>query len=570
MKIWLIVFSLWMALTAAIAQEPEPASLVYTHLGTFSKDVLRVHDDAYLGLDAAKLLGWSVRVNDGEADIQAEGRRLLVVVRTFGGKPYLPLMPALNQLGADAMWGSDGNRLIVTGLIRNFEVIGNTVKFDTTLAVRPKVFRLANPDRLVIDLAGGKFASAGRIAVPKEIRLGQYDPSTARIVVERPDVASVDLSLPASSRFFSLNFGDVVLSKAPATGPTPNDVIKNPLPLDPDTPQITPPDPTKLPDDPPVSKRPEDPVHPPMERPTGTAMPRLGSAQISGEGSQAMIIRFPLSGPAPMMPSPDYISPTELAITFPGVIASQSRIAPGSSFLRSVTIEPQAISGARIVLDFSRPIGYTLGLTKTHLELRLVVPRVSDGKLSGKRIVVDAGHGGTDSGARAPDKSMTEKNVTLLIAKELARELSEEGVAVIMTRADDRFISLGERAAIANRERADLFVSVHINSNATANSRSGTITFYHKNDPIGVLLAECIQSELAKVNKLPDIGIWSDTRIYKSGFSVLRNTKMPGVLLELAFINHRSDRARMADPDWRKGVATAVVRGLKVFVGDNG
>jgi len=193
---------------------------------------------------------------------------------------------------------------------------------------------------------------------------------------------------------------------------------------------------------------------------------------------------------------------------------------------------------------------------------------VGNGKLAGKIVVVDPGHGGHDSGAKSPDGGYQEKNLTLKIGKYLSDKLASEGATVIMTRKTDVFIELTERAAIANRNNADFFISVHINSSSQNSTTSGTITFYHNQDPIKQLLADCIQREIAKVSKLRSIGTWSDTRIYQSGFSVLRNSKMPGVLVECGFINRSVDLKRMVTDDFQRAAAAAIVKGIKVYLGD--
>ena len=153
-------------------------------------------------------------------------------------------------------------------------------------------------------------------------------------------------------------------------------------------------------------------------------------------------------------------------------------------------------------------------------------------------------------------------------AKLIAERLMAEGATVIMTRSTDVFISLNKRAQIANSSGADFFISSHINSTGGAATQSGTITFHHKGNALGKQLATCIQNEIAKVNKLPNKGVWSDGKIYQNGFAVLRQTTMPGVLLELGFINHPKDRARMVTEEFQQSVAAAVVRGMKVFLGD--
>jgi len=70
------------------------------------------------------------------------------------------------------------------------------------------------------------------------------------------------------------------------------------------------------------------------------------------------------------------------------------------------------------------------------------------------------------------------------------------------------------------------------------------------------------------VTGLPNIGVWSDKRIYRTGFAVLRQTKMPGILVEFGFVNHVYDRARLVRPDFAPKAADAIVRGVKDFFAD--
>ncbi|MBV6489996.1 MAG: N-acetylmuramoyl-L-alanine amidase LytC [Fimbriimonadaceae bacterium] len=213
-----------------------------------------------------------------------------------------------------------------------------------------------------------------------------------------------------------------------------------------------------------------------------------------------------------------------------------------------------------------------MGLQLAHepdgIHLTLIKPNVGDGKLAGKVVVVDAGHGGHDTGARSPDKKLNEKDLALAIASVTAKRLSEQGATVVLTRKGDQFIALKERSEIANRNGAHFFLSVHINSNQVANSSTGGITFYHQQDPVGMLLADCIQGEIAKVSGLPNLGTWSDRRIYETGFAVLRYAKMPAVLIEMGFINNAKDRARMSTADFKEKVAGAIVQGLRAYLGD--
>jgi N-acetylmuramoyl-L-alanine amidase len=261
--------------------------------------------------------------------------------------------------------------------------------------------------------------------------------------------------------------------------------------------------------------------------------------------------------------------PKILEIVLPGAaltLRPDFKVASGSITAVSTREE----NGATVlVLGLARPMGVELSNEGRNLMIQLLKPKVGDGRLAGKIVVVDAGHGGEDSGAKSPAKDVFEKTLTLAIAKKLSAELGAEGATVIMTRKTDVFIPLKERANIANRNQADMFVSVHINSNGGSGSSTGGITFYHNHNPICQLLADCIQREIAKVSQIPSIGTWSDTKIYPSGFSVLRNTTMPAVLIEMGFINTARDRRRMVTEDFHNSVARAIVKGLRTYLGDD-
>ena len=106
-----------------------------------------------------------------------------------------------------------------------------------------------------------------------------------------------------------------------------------------------------------------------------------------------------------------------------------------------------------------------------------------------KLICIDAGHGGSDSGASG--NGVIEKNITLKIALRLGEILKQQGFSILFTRANDQFIGLGERCQKANNNLADLFISIHVNSAANPNARGTETLCYSKN-----LIAEIIQKYL--------------------------------------------------------------------------
>jgi N-acetylmuramoyl-L-alanine amidase len=83
-----------------------------------------------------------------------------------------------------------------------------------------------------------------------------------------------------------------------------------------------------------------------------------------------------------------------------------------------------------------------------------------------------------------------------------------------------------------------------------------------------MVLAQCIQREIAKVSGIANDGAKSDGVIYRTGFSVLRNTQMPGVLLEMGFVDSARDRRRIVTDEFRDAITSAVVKGIKEYLGD--
>ena len=230
--------------------------------------------------------------------------------------------------------------------------------------------------------------------------------------------------------------------------------------------------------------------------------------------------------------------------------------------------EPGLPPMTRIVLDTARVVGYRIDQTNDKISLDLILPRNATGALSDKIIVVDAGHGGDKPGAdgRGGGSVVYEKNVTLAIALKLRDALEAAGARVIMTRDRDVDISLTGRTDLANNVGADLFISIHNDSNGAANSASGTSTYYHMQDASSRALATCVQEAVMNVTGLPSRGVLSDSVMYQSGFAVLRQTTMPAVLCEVAYINNVKDRRKLTDEGFQQRVAQAMCDGLRRYV----
>ncbi len=181
--------------------------------------------------------------------------------------------------------------------------------------------------------------------------------------------------------------------------------------------------------------------------------------------------------------------------------------------------------------------------------------RVNGPSLRGLTIVVDAGHGGGDTGARG--RFSLEKDHTLDISRRLKSNLQARGATVLMTRDRDVKPELQDRVSFANARRADLFVSVHINASPNPAS-SGTQTFYYTANSQS--LAREVQKELQKATGRPNRGIT------QRRFVVVRYTNMPSILTETAFISNPKEEALLRDPNFRERVARGIAQGLANYV----
>lgn len=170
------------------------------------------------------------------------------------------------------------------------------------------------------------------------------------------------------------------------------------------------------------------------------------------------------------------------------------------------------------------------------------------------KICIDPGHGGKDPGA--VNGNYQEKNFNLDIAKKLAFFLeSENEFEIIFTRTEDIYVSLDDRCSIANKNKCDIFVSIHINS-ATNTSANGieTLCFGEFQDRN---LAKYIQKALITVTKAKDRGVKHTNMLY-----VITNTKMPAVLVEAGFLSNREDLESLIDDFYLDKIAGAIAVGI--------
>jgi len=195
------------------------------------------------------------------------------------------------------------------------------------------------------------------------------------------------------------------------------------------------------------------------------------------------------------------------------------------------------------------------------------IPIVLPKAINGMLVIVDPGHGGKDSGAPGVN-NLFEKNLNLQIAFKLRDELIAAGAKPIMTRTDDTFIPLADRSQLGIDNKAAIFVSIHCDSGSTVNDNKGARVYYHSNDSVSKTLASIIASHIAdSSNGLASDGTRSDyVRFPGVGYSVLRLSPEPAVLVECGYINNDHDAALLVNPDIQDSIAKAIVAGISDFI----
>jgi N-acetylmuramoyl-L-alanine amidase len=214
-------------------------------------------------------------------------------------------------------------------------------------------------------------------------------------------------------------------------------------------------------------------------------------------------------------------------------------------------------------------------------------------------VVVDAGHGGRDPGARSVSGEMVEKDLTLALARELRDDLVKRGrVRVAMTRNDDRYLTLDDRAAVARRLGAAMFVSLHIDSAPNPLARGASVYSLSDvaSDAEAAHLAavengasapgdgggsvEAMLSDLAMRSQMSASADLASRLVHKSAgrfelrpephrfaaFHVLRSARTPAVLFEAGYISNVDDEVLLRDPKHRSEIALALAQAIEADV----
>ncbi len=206
----------------------------------------------------------------------------------------------------------------------------------------------------------------------------------------------------------------------------------------------------------------------------------------------------------------------------------------------------------------------------SHLEMPtddVAMPNVPKPTPKRELIIVDAGHGGKDAGTSNKKDRYEEKVLTLETAFLISDALKQLGYKTLLTRSNDIFLPLETRAEIANSVNADLFVSIHYNFSSSASAEGIEVYYYKENkSPNSSRITQ--SKELAgEVLKKVIKNTGAESRGLKTeNFAVIRETKMPAILIEGGFLSNPKERERLHDPRYLQELAGGIAHGVDQYL----
>ncbi len=506
------------------------------------------------------------------------------------------------------------------------------VAIDVERDVKFESQRIAHPDRIFFDLRDTKLASTlvGKTfdvddGFLKKIRVAEFQPGRTRIVLEVDDLASYNaFLLPNPYRLIIDVHGRqsraTLLAKAhPANAPSGSETD---LPADDESGDQTS-------DHPAEAKHAETQSRKPARSSSTTI--QFSKAQTGKDKDQDEAADQHPDAPATVATNgrpASGIGVVKTTVAVPGsnrkipktIVEAEDQVPTTVATLQPDKLRPEVTSAQRTAIDESkspRADAHTAHKKKLHsgaapdtadLETREARPTAAGDRsliralgLKIGKIVIDAGHGGHDTGTIGSN-GLLEKDLVLDVAKRLGRLLETRlGAEVVYTRQDDTFIPLETRTAIANRERADLFISVHANSSHDSDAR-GVETYYlnftSSPEALEVAARENAVSEKS-IHELQDLvkkialkekieesrefatnvqeslygglslrsaGV-RNRGIKKAPFIVLIGANMPSILAEISFVSNPDDERKLQTAEHRQRIAESLYQGVSKYAG---
>jgi N-acetylmuramoyl-L-alanine amidase len=442
------------------------------------------------------------------------------------------------------------NKIVRVTAVQHWSTADYTrVTVDLEQDVEFESQRIDNPNRIFFDLKNARLASdlIGKSldvddGLVKRVRVAQYKPGRARIVIETEDQASYNASLLLNPPRLIIDVhGEDTHSKS---SPTEQAAIAD-----------------------------RKPPSAPTEDRTAT--------NVLSESAPAAAKPSAESAPKKVIVEADDDGPSDADAVSPKLTKKPVRVSTAPRGPKSRLATEKNMREAQPTSDGDRSLIRALGL-----------------KIG--KIVIDPGHGGHDTGTIGPN-GLLEKDLVLDVSKRLGKLLEARlGAEVVFTRRDDTFIPLETRTSIANQEQADLFVSVHANSSHDPDAR-GVETYYlnftSSPEALEVAARENAASDKS-IHELQDLvkkialkekieesrefaadvqqslhsglsaktaGI-RDRGVKKAPFVVLIGANMPSILAEISFISNPGDEKRLKGPEYRQRIAESLYRGISRYV----
>ena len=250
-----------------------------------------------------------------------------------------------------------------------------------------------------------------------------------------------------------------------------------------------------------------------------------------------------------------------------GAWATVVDVKPGTNVVEVGGVKRTFVVGSLEPVESKEPKSGSKELKRPYTKLEYAAdqakPHPAGKKPEEITVVLDAGHGGRDTGAMSPH-GLSESDANLRLAKSVRDELVNRGYKVVMTREDDRFVELYDRPKVAHKAKADLFVSIHHNAPGHASNpfaiRSQSVYAWN---PLGERLAKAVNARMAAA----DPSLRNDGVLH-ANFAVTRNPEIPSCLIEADFITHPDGESAVWDASRRPAIAAAIADGIADWVAE--
>jgi N-acetylmuramoyl-L-alanine amidase len=255
------------------------------------------------------------------------------------------------------------------------------------------------------------------------------------------------------------------------------------------------------------------------------------------------------------------ISPAKIVVDLYGVMSNTNWITQlrSAKEVKNIAFEQTEDDVVRLTISLKhqQPWGYSIGYRGRSLQIKIKQFPAKQ-KIKNMVIAIDAGHGGTNTGASGLTAGVLEKNYTLLFAKEFQKILKRKHATVIMTRESDTTFDNKDRVLFLQQNWPDLFVSFHLNSSSRATAQG--VSTYYKHVAYRPF-TQALLKRLLAIEGLKEFG-----NVGNFNFQPIQPTEFNSSLVEVAFLSNADDEKLILDEKFRKKVATQVYKGMKDFL----